>query len=375
MRCLISDSIFNIYIFLHLQVEGVSRVGRRLPSPLSPDDNSVASNSQSEVQPTFKSRGSRRREEIPEKDVFRSRTRSRPTEGISEAPPPQGSNERFDSRRTSSRYRSRPAEDEIKTEPTVFKENIVRSKTRQVSRRPAQTTEAPLEISSTAIDESKIEIINSNFNDISKIVPKEDNIITTQFRRRSSSAPISTSTTESINSKRSRGRINTRTNIQTPDLTSSGTTNSISVSDKEPTTARTGDLRNSRKLRDRTRQSETDTNLTGEGLTGSNEVVKSSQSRKKTSQPETQTFAPIVERLVSQSTEANRLKTTTLKVTKVIRRPLGRVKVSKQIDSKSQTTEEINEDDNYPPSFKALIQAKNASVSYDIPVNSIEKKL
>lgn len=274
------------------QVEGLTRTSRRLPSPSAPDVNSVSNSNQPEAQPTFRSRNSRGRDETTPRDVVRTRTRNRPIEATSESAQSQENNERFDSRRTSSRSRSRPVEIEVKAEPIVARENVARSRFRQVSRRPPQVTQTTLETSSPTIDESKLEVINSNLDDISKIVPREEITSTTQFRRRSSATP----TTEAIVPRGRRGRINTKTNTRPLDLDSSGTTNSISVSDKEPTTARTGDIRNARKLRFRTRPVESDANLTGEGLTKRNEAVKSSQRKEITSQSEAQTFAPIVER-------------------------------------------------------------------------------
>lgn len=366
------STTLTIY-YVTFQVEGASR-SRRLQAPSASDGNSVASSDQSEtVQPTFRPRSSRRREETNprERDVARTRTRTRPeVVPTPEQPPaPSANNERFDSRRT--RTRSQPAN----TEPTnrdasLTREPAARTRTRVVSRRPTTTsppTQAPVDLTSPNFDESRLEVINSNLDDITKL-PKEDVQVATtaQFRRRSS-VP---STTETVEPKRPRSRGNTRANARSLDLAVSGTTNTFTVSEKEPTTARTAqtpDLRNSRKLRYKTRPSETDTNLTGEGLVSANEVIKSSQNKESvTSQAEFKTAAPtIVETIIQQSTEPNKPKTTTKKVTKVVRRPVrGKMNFRPTVIlPKTHVADEIDEDDNYPASFKALIQAKNASVS------------
>lgn len=354
-------------------MEGATRTSRRLAVPSAPDINSVAGTGPDTVQPTFRSRGTRRHEETPPpRDVSRSRTRTRP-----EAPPtapaqpqPSPSNERFDSRRT--RTRSQPADNEFNKDTSLTRENVVRSRSRSSSRRPTPTTPTlttptpgSVELTPPTIDESKIEVINSNLDDITKI-PREQPTATTQFRRRGSVAP--TASTENAAPKRPRGRVNTRTNARSLDLAVSGTSNTLTV-DKAPTTARTAaDIRNSRKLRYRTRPSETDTNLTGEGLVTANEVIKSSHSKESvTSQQETQTVGPVVvDTIVQYSTERNKPKTTTLKVTKVVRRPLSRGKgnfrPTASLPKATKVSDEISEDDNYPASFKALIQSKNASV-------------
>lgn len=128
------------------------------------------------------------------------------------------------------------------------------------------------------------------------------------------------------------------------------------------------DLRDSKKLRFKTRLSETDTNLTGNGIT-INEVTNSSQNKESdTSQPEIQTTAPVmVETTVQPSTEEVVVKTTTSTTTKPGRRPLPRGKSNfrpaVKLPKLAKTSDEIGEDDNYPASFKALIKAKNATVS------------
>lgn len=343
------------------------RYSRRLPAsaPSAPSglDNSVTSSAENQQ----RSRGSRRREEVITRDV-RTRTRSRLVETTSEPPQPveiQSGNERFDSRRTLTRSRNRPVEEGTESTP---RENVLRNRPRSNRRpittiTPTSTTTLIYEATPT-IDESKIEIINTNLNDISRISPTQE-IPTTQYRRRSS-VTVGQTTESVLKSTRRdvrRGRINTRVNIKPLEIDASGTTNSLSYVNKESTTARTNDLRNSRKLRYRQRQPDTDTNLTGDGFDAINEV-KSSQIKEIPSQVEDQVASKEI--LISQSTERSKFKTTTIKVTKVVRRPIGRGKANHRQAatlSKSKSSEEINEDDNYPESFKALIQAKNASVS------------
>lgn len=340
-------------------MEGASRVGRRFSSPSAPEARQVTETE--DVQPTFRPRSSRRREETPTREV-RTRTRSRPekTEAPQSERPQTQRNEQFDSRKTYSRTRSRPVDTEVNKEVPTSRDNVIRSRSRQSSRSTTiQTTQVSFDVSSPT-RETRTEV--TNLGQVTRVTPKND-VVSTQFSRRSSS----TSTTETVAPRRLRGRINTRTDAKALDLAVSGTTNTLTV--KEPTTARTSDLRNSRKLRYRTRLSDTDTNLTGEGIT-TNEVTKSSQNNNNVpSQPEIQTSTspePVVE-TVQPSTEPIPVKTTTKKATKVVRRPLARGKANfrPSVSLQKQTkSDEISEDDNYPESFKALIQAKNASVSF-----------
>lgn len=366
------------------QVEGATRASRRVAVPTAPDNNGVASTGPDTAQSTLNSRGIRRREEIPSsKDTIRSRTRSR-TEvpsSVQNQPQPSQTNERFDSRRT--RTRSQPIDVESNKDVSLPREPVIRSRNRGSTRggnnsirRPSSTTPTPaaIEITSpTTIDNSKDEIVNSSRDDITKI-SKEPPTIPPQTRRRNSVA--ATASSKTIAPMRSRGRINTRTSENALDLTVSGTTNTLSIADKVPTTARTAaDLRNSRKLRYRSQLTETDSNLTGEGHVLSNDVIKSSQMKESnTSQHETITTAPVIAATIIQhSTEPNKQKTTTIKVTRVVRRPLSRGKVnlrpSVSIPNVSKVSDEISEDDNYPPSFKALIQAKNASTQTSSPTS------
>lgn len=354
-------TFFN-HDFSFFQVESTSYTSRRLPAPSVSDRNST---DVPDSVPTYRSRNSRQREETPQ-NVVRTRTRSRPesTERPVQPERPDGNNERFDSRRT--RTRSRPVETpraEI-TEKT-FRNAAIRSRTRPMAR---TSTQAP-EVSSSTVDEVKIEVSNTNVDDITKIATKQVNTdnTATQFRRRSSTIYP----TESLAPKRGRGRVITRPVARALDLESSGSTNSVLTVDKAPTTARTSaDLRNARKLRYKTRPSETESNLTGEGSSSLNEV-KSSQIENITSQPEIQTAAPVfVERIVHQSTETNKPKSTTLKVTRVVRRPLARGKATHTpVVATPKKSDDIGEDDNYPESFKALIQAKNAVSSIFLRAN------
>lgn len=314
------------------------------------------------MQPTFRPRNSRRREESPSRRVA-TRTRNLPDkiEATQTERSQAQRNEQFDSRKTNSRTRSRPVETEVNKVPTS-RDNVIRSRSRQNSRpTTVQSSQTSFDTSSP-MRETRTE--SSNSNPRSRVTQKHD-VASTQFSRRSSS----TSTTETVSPKRLRGRINTRPDAKSLDLTVSGTTNTLTV--KEPTTARTSDLRNSKKLRYRTRLSETDSNLTGEGITIS-EVTKSSQNNENLpSQPDIQTSTspePIVETL-QPSTEPTPDKSTNNKATKVVRRPLVRGKVNLRPSvslPKVSKSDEISEDDNYPESFKALIQAKNASVSIKV---------
>lgn len=343
-----------IYYF---QTEDVPRTSRRLIAPSAPEAR-TDSNQPEEVQYTFRSRSSRRRESINPQEVTRTRTRGRPQETPEAEQGRPQRNERFDSRRTNSRTRNRPVENQQKEVPTT-KHYVVKQRPQSFSRRTS-STEPTIEVSSPTIDESKIEVVNSNLDDIPRVTPKIENVSATTFRRRN--PPPSTEST----APRRRGRVSTRTDTKSLDLSVSGTTNTFTVSNKEPRTARTAaDLRDSKKLRYKTRLSETDTNLTGEGITV-NAVTKSSQNKESdTSQPEIPTPAPVVvESTMQPSTEAVVITSTTIKPG---RRPLPRGKSNfrsaVKLSKLAKTSDEISEDDNYPASFKALIKAKNATVS------------
>ncbi|XP_068627897.1 serine-rich adhesin for platelets-like [Battus philenor] len=384
------------------QVES-TRNGRRLSS--SGDSRGQTSTVKSEdAQPTFRSRSPRRREEPTSstpRDIVRSRSRSKLTDTVASNTVAEQQSvsenirtERYDSRRTN-RLRSRPSESEINVAPTYPSRDIsVKNKVRQSNRRTIYTTtEAAITSSSSAVNDSKIirraqttsteqtlklsspilddmitEVTYANFDDFTRTVPKEEDINAVQFRRRSSTAR--TIEIETSKPTRSRGRINTRPSIKLEDMASSGATNVLAISEKNPSDEKSSkDSKTSRKLRYRTRFSETDTNLTGEGITASNEIVKSvSKKPTFTSQTEsrTQSLAPI-DKTSQNIVESNRSKSSTLKTMRVVRRPLLRNKDNATTPSKAKSPEEISEDDNYPETFKALIQAKNASTQVSSP--------
>ncbi|XP_063530107.1 mucin-2-like isoform X3 [Cydia strobilella] len=340
------------------QAEGTTRVGRRLSIHTSTESSALGQEHASTPR-----RGSRRREETsPRQAVRRTRTRAPQIEEVTEPETKRNTtDESFDSRKAYSRTRNRPEPEE-----DTPKANVIRSRTRfnrPAPTQPTPTTKAP-EVTSPIIDESKIEVINSTLEEITKMVFKEYEPVT-QSNRRSSTRTIANVT------QRRRSRVNVRTNEQS-DLTSSGTTNSISISEKGPTTDKMIDLRGSRKLRYKQRQSDTDTNLTGLGITASNEVQQSSQ--KEIPSQETKLSAPVEN--VQQSTETNPLKTTTLKVMRIVRRPVqrgkGSFKPNASLSLAKKRSDEVSEDDNYPEPFKALLQAKNASLR---PKPNVEKEL
>lgn len=353
--------------FLYFQEEGAPRINRRLPNS---SRSSTSTNQPEDVQFTPRSRASRRgdgREEITPRDISRTRHRSKAPEANSTIAPDLSTNqsvktERFDSRRTNTRTRSKPVVNEQSFDTTIKRENQIKSRSRQTIRHTTtSSTQAPTLDTSPLTTTAQTKVTDSATNELSKTVPSAPS---REFRRRSSTAQITEFITPAPS--RTRGRVNTRPNVRTLDLDVSGTANALTTAPKEPTTARTNDLRNSRKLRYRTRPSETDTNLTGEGIT-SNEV-KSSQTRKNiTSQPELKLFSPstpTTEKSVRQTTEKVNEKTSMLNSTKIVKRPISRRKAKGTVTvSKTKVSDEIGEDDNYPPSFKALIQAKNASVS------------
>ncbi|CAH2091661.1 unnamed protein product [Euphydryas editha] len=350
-------------------VDGTSRISRRHQNL---DGGPTSTIKSEDVSPTFRTRVPRRREEIQPRNVSRtSRSRSRPTEVtasiIEKTQSTSERSERFDSRR--SRTRSRPIVNEESLDTTMNRENQVKSRSRQSSRFVSSPpTQAPLPSTSPTVENIQKGFTDIAFNDITKTLPKDTSEANTQIRRRSSTVR----TIESI-TPRGRGRINTRTNFRALDLDVAGTADALSTAPKEPTTIRTGDLRNSRKLRYKTRQSETDTNLTGEGWPttsqNSNEV-KSSQKRENiTSQSELKTFTrSTTEKNIRLTTEKLSLKSSTINNTKVVKRPVGRSKSKSSVTAeKSKVSDEIKEDDNYPETFKALIQAKSASTQASSP--------
>ncbi|KPI91103.1 hypothetical protein RR46_14607 [Papilio xuthus] len=150
-------------------------------------------------------------------------------------------------------------------------------------------------------------------------------------------------------------------------MASSGATNVLSISENNLTSEKSSeDARKSRKLRYRTRLSETDTNLTGEGITASNEIIKTSRKQQKQPESKTTTLAP-TERKVQRNVERNSSKSSVVKSMRVVRRPLSRGNENGTTIPKVKTSDEVGDDDNYPASFKALIQAKNASTQVSSP--------
>lgn len=360
-------------------MEGVTRSGRRLSSRSQNIESNSSSRPEDVDVSSIRPRSARRREEYSEREV-RARTRSRPQEVETSTLPVADTkfksqndrNERFNSRKTYSRTRNRGNDEE--TKKPVIPESIptsaytIRSRARHGSRKAP----TPPTVSSTpSIDESKIEVINSNLEDINKLKLNKPNSAT-QFRRRSSTSSSFIAETEP---RKGRSRISPRVDnpSSAPDLDSAGTTNDISVSFKAPTTARSSDdIRSSRKLRYKTRLSDTDSNLTGEGLPiASNENTSSQNKETITSQSDIHVPNAVV---VPESTESA-ISTTTAKRMKVVRRPLNRGGAAsnpKKTLAKKKSDDEISEDDNYPESFKALL-AKNASVSNYYPKKGFNK--
>ncbi|CAG9090589.1 unnamed protein product [Plutella xylostella] len=360
------EKIYTLQIRL-LKVEGVTRSGRRLSSRSQNIESNSSSRPEDVDVSSIRPRSARRREEYSEREV-RARTRSRPQEVETSTLPVADTkfksqndrNERFNSRKTYSRTRNRGNDEETKKpvipESTPTSAYTIRSRARHGSRKAP----TPPTVSSTpTIDESKIEVINSNLEDINKLKFNKQNSAT-QFRRRSSTSSSFIAETEP---RKGRSRISPRVDnpSSAPDLDSAGTTNDISVSFKAPTTARSSDdIRSSRKLRYKTRLSDTDSNLTGEGLPiASNENTSSQNKETITSQSDIHVPNAVV---VPESTESA-ISTTTAKRMKVVRRPLNRGGAASKptkILAKKKSDDEISEDDNYPESFKALL-AKNAS--------------
>lgn len=295
-------------------------------------------------------------------EATRKRTQARSEETPEAEQERPQRNERFDSRRSYSRTRNRPVENQQKEIPTT-RDYVVRQRPQAFSRR-ITSTEPTIEVSSPTIDESKIEVVNFNLDDIPRVTPKIQNVSATTFRRRN--PPPSTESS----APRRRGRVNTRTDPRPLDLSVSGTTNTFTISKiVEPSTARSAaDLKNTKKLRHKIQLTGTAANLTGEGIIA-NEVTKSSQNKESdTSQPEIQTPATVVMKTTVQlSTEAIVVKTIPSTTTKPGRRPLPRgksnLRPTVKLSKSTKTSDEIGEDDNYPASFKALIKAKNATVS------------
>ncbi|XP_013161694.1 PREDICTED: mucin-17-like isoform X3 [Papilio xuthus] len=384
------------------QVEGV-RNSRRLSNFDS--RGSTSTEKIDDAQPTFRSRSYRRREETASpapRDITRSKSRNRVSESLTsnavteQSPTENGRNERFDSRRTN-RIRSRPTENQKAVTTFPSRDTTVNNKARQSNRRAqyttttvstsapsssvtsdirrdvnrraqTTTTEAVTILSSPTLDEFKSEITASTFDDFTRTVPKEEDITTVQFKRRSTTAKsVEVETPINTKAARTRGRVITKTNIKLDDMASSDATNVLSISENNLTSEKSSeDARKSRKLRYRTRLSETDTNLTGEGITASNEIIKTSRKQQKQPESKTTTLAP-TERKVQRNVERNSSKSSVVKSMRVVRRPLSRGNENGTTIPKVKTSDEVGDDDNYPASFKALIQAKNASTQVSSP--------
>lgn len=346
-------TIWNLTKYLFkFQVTAARRAGRKLST--LPVENEVTTHNWlddvTSASTSLRSRITTRQEELKPSSRNPYRRNPQPVESSTQAIDIQSErNERFQSRRTYSRTRSKPKIEEPNRPEKV---NVIRPRSRQDRRRAS--TQSPLDISSPALDESKLEVISSNLDEITKIAVDRP---TTQFRRRNS---VLSSTPKSA--PRLRTRTSTRSQSPNePDLLSSGTTNSLTITEKDPIIT-SNQLRKQKKLRFKTRPIETDTNLTGEGLSPPSEVTNSSQIKEITpSQSELQNSTSLVVE-ADQSTEAvGSASSTTLRITK---RPLLRGNFKSSVVLKTKSSEDVKEDDNYPESFKALLIGKNASVSH-----------
>lgn len=260
--------------------------------------------------------------------------------------------------------RTRKKTIEVEAEDGVESVNVreptyVRSRLRQINRNPSRYTTS--DTSSSTEGSTKSDSIQNS-----------STISTTHFRPRSrNTTPIQK--LENTTQRRLRGRINTRvtpTNSM-PDHDTSGSSITEKVMQSERiTTKKSLDSRNPKKLRYKTRLSETDSNLTGQGIILNNEVTKSSQSDIEiTSQNETRSSTKTSVDETFSSTEATSSPSTlpSKSHVSVARKSPVRGKInfrpSVSLPKTKSDTSEINEDDNYPESFKALLQAKNAAVS------------
>ncbi|OWR42843.1 dumpy isoform F [Danaus plexippus plexippus] len=344
-------------------ITDTARVSRRFQKSNRSFENAnktenVATNSRSQV--------SRRREESivrnkPNENVSRTRSRSKPSEVSSTNTPqlPTEAMEQFDSRKSNNRLRSRrPIIDEANFDTTLNRDKS-KSRLRQTSRYTTAQTAQPTLISETVTTYSEPSVRTTtkvtNYDDTSRQTKETTN---NQLRRRSSTLrPIEITTPSRI-----RGRINTRTDTRPLDLEVSGTANALISAPKDPLS---GENRNSRKLRYRTRQSETDTNLTGEDVSSDGRERKSSQTRAYfTSQSVSKNIlSTSTENIVEKSRNEN-----TARATKVVKRPVSRRKTNNALKiEKRKLSDEVTDDDNYPETFKALIQAKNASTHTSSP--------
>ncbi|CAG9562933.1 unnamed protein product [Danaus chrysippus] len=335
-----------------------ARVSRRFQKSNRSFENAnktenVATNSRSPV--------SRRREEStvrnkPNENVSRTRSRTKPSE-VSSTNTPQlqtEAMEQFDSRKSNNRLRSRrPIIDEANFDTTLNRDKS-KSRQRQTSRYTTAQTVQPTQILETVTSYSEPSFRTTtkatNYDDTSRQTMETTN---NQLRRRSSTFRTVEITTPS----RIRGRINTRPDTRPLDLEVSGTANALISAPKDPVNV---ENRNSRKLKYRTRQSETDTNLTGEDVSSYGRERKSSQTRGYfTSQSVSKNIlSSSTENIVEKSRNEN-----TARATKVVKRPVSRRKTNNGLKKeKTKLSDEVTDDDNYPETFKALIQAKNASL-------------
>ncbi|XP_041973428.1 serine-rich adhesin for platelets-like [Aricia agestis] len=338
------------------QGSGALRIDRRTTSTISPS----SSDQLEELKPTFRPRDSRsrHREQIAPRDVSRSRTRA--TTAKTETNEKETNT--FDSRKSFSRTRSRPVINETNFDTTLKRDNTIQ-RTRRVNNRANASTYIPTNPVSRGINKYEANAVTEPAK-----LNSENNAANDQIKRRPGSRSRD-------NQTRSRARIDTRNDVGALDLDVAGTVNTITI--VKPTTSRIDDIRNSRKLRYKTRLSETDTNLTGEGLITSIDEKSSQNKEFVTSQPETFSSSSTIPDIASKASR-RKLRTSTIKSMRVVKRPVSKEKFrSSEVSSEAKTkkvSDEIGEDDNYPESFKALIQAKNASTSASSPSESLAVK-
>lgn len=273
-----------------------------------------------------------------------------------------GQNQQFESRRSNVRSRTKTVVKETPPEKPLSRGSAIRGRTRQSVRKYPSTVTLPIDQTysssntvSTTLSSRSVDS-KSDINKTNEVELASETTLPNQFRRRSSTV----STIEEIKPIKSRRRINSRTNSSALDLEVAGTTNTFTAATKEQIVSRVNDGRHSRKLRYRTRTSETETNLSGEGI---NKVRKTSEINDVASQPEFKGTTSLAPENTFQSSTESISTSSTLKSIKVVRRPITRTNSnfkSSDVNNKSKMSDEISEDDNYPESFKVLIQAKNA---------------
>ncbi|XP_050681574.1 mucin-5AC-like isoform X3 [Leptidea sinapis] len=235
--------------------------------------------------------------------------------------------------------------DEGRSSTLSYNGNKIES-TNQIRRRGP--TEQTLVTQTTRGEENSL----GNVTDTSKDTVVDDVVIANQFRRSSTQ-----STMEKIPTIRTRGNIKTRT--KPIDLAASGTINTMTTSIREETTIKTVDVRNSRRLRYKSRPSQTDTNLTGEGLVTSKIMQKIDSSTNQNEKKPTNFTIPNND--VKDATDKSVLSNSPKRHIVVKRPHKSNGEHHTAVVTKTKISEEISEDDNYPESFKALLQAKNAT--------------